>query len=106
MLVVAYFIMTTVFSTQPAAMGKSAREIDPQCDVVLFTTPSCGYCKKAKKLLKDTDVAWCEKDINYSQENKNVFHSLGGRGVPLMVAGDKILKGYERNAYLSAIQDI
>ncbi len=84
----------------------SAREIDANCDVILFTTQSCGYCKQAKNMLAKTEVAWCEKDIENSKENLANFKSLGGRGVPVMVAGDKILKGYNEQIYKKAIAEL
>lgn len=84
----------------------SAREIAPQCDVILFTTASCPYCKKAKNLMIGKGVKWCEKNIERSTQNRDLFKSLGGRGVPLAVIGDQIFKGFSKQKYLAALDQI
>lgn len=86
--------------------GVSARQIDPSCDVILFTTSSCGYCKQARNLLINKDIAWCEKDINTSNQNYKVFKSLGGKGVPVAVIGYNLLLGYSQEEYKEAIDQI
>jgi len=84
----------------------SARAIDSQCDVILFTTASCPYCKKAKNLMIGQGAKWCEKNIENSTENHDLFKSLGGRGVPLAVIGQQIFKGFSQPKYLAALDQI
>ncbi|VAW48990.1 hypothetical protein MNBD_GAMMA03-514 [hydrothermal vent metagenome] len=86
--------------------GVSARELEPRCDVILFTTASCPYCKKARNLLITKRAKWCEKDINISTENHKLFKSLGGRGVPLALIGSEVIKGYRESNYIAALEQI
>jgi len=84
----------------------TAREIDPSCDVVMFTTPSCPYCKKARDLMDSRGQQWCEKDISNSKENRQIFKSIGGKGVPVTVFADLILHGYRESNYIAALNSL
>ena len=91
-IVALYFI----YQTQLKVMTQdvSAREIDPQCDIIMFTTESCPYCKKAKTYLASQGVSWCERDIEWSQEDAQLFKKLGGVGTPLTIIGDVVIGGF------------
>jgi glutaredoxin len=93
-------------SYSDAQLGSTAHEIDPKCEVVLFTTSSCAYCKKAKKLLQNSGAKWCEKNINSSQQNRQVFESLGAKGVPVMVTDNAVVMGFNKDRYLIEINRI
>lgn len=79
--------------------GISAREIDPSCDVVVFTTATCPYCKKARDFLNAENVLWCEKDIEKGDQNRALFEELGGQGVPYALFGGNIVDGVSRELY-------
>lgn len=84
----------------------SANQIDGTCDVVLFTTPSCGYCKKALHYFAEHSVSVCDKDIQNSSSNHDLFKELGGRGVPLVIIGNESINGYNPTAYNQALQKL
>ena len=84
----------------------SARNINPDCDAVVFTTQRCPYCAKARKLLTRQKVKWCEYDIEKTAEYYWLHKELGGRGVPLAVIGSRTLHGFNENTYMEAIFDI
>lgn len=62
--------------------------------VVLYATSRCGYCKMARKLMKDNNIAYFEYDINKSQEGRAQYNKLGGRGVPLLFINGEVIRGY------------
>ena len=84
----------------------SAREIDSQCDIVMFSTSSCHYCAKARALFDSMNVEWCEKDINKSANDAAVFNKIGGRGVPVTVIGESTIHGYNPDAFKHAIKNL
>jgi len=84
----------------------SARTLDKKCDAVVFTESTCPYCKQASNLLNNENVNWCERDINVSPANYDLYKELGGTGVPFAVIGNKILRGYNKSQYLNAIERI
>lgn len=71
--------------------------------VVLFSTHSCGYCKKARRYLEGQGVAYQEFFIDDSEQAYDQFKDLGGRGVPLLVIGDEVIKGYNPSAISEAL---
>jgi len=106
--IVLFFTAYYVYSNanENSNSDVSARELYSQCDIVLFTTASCPYCKKARSLLISKGKRWCERDINISAEYHKVFKSLGGKGVPLAVIGDKLIKGYREDQYIAALDQL
>ena len=96
------------FAHKPKHM--SASEIDSQCDVVMFTTSWCGYCKQARAFFadkfSDQPERLCEKDIETSAAHKTLFDDLGGRGVPLIIIGNEKISGYSLESYQQALKTI
>lgn len=99
-----YFVKAPNTTSGPdAKYGTTAKEIDPGCDIVIFTTSSCSYCKRAKKLLASYKVKWCEKNITKSSQNLAVYNQLGGKGVPLTLFGSDIRHGYNEEIYTDVL---
>jgi len=62
--------------------------------VVMFTTQSCGVCKMAKSYLTRKGVPYTERDIEVSDSAAADFKRLGGRGVPLILVGSEVMRGF------------
>lgn len=60
----------------------------------LYTTQSCGYCRRAKAYLRAKGVAFTEYDVDRDAKARKRFQSLGGKGVPLTVAGALTMRGF------------
>ncbi len=84
-------VASQAFST--AVMAPRAGE------VWIYTTPSCGYCKRAMKHLRQNNVAFTEKDISADPRYKNEFRAIGGRGVPVTLSGNKRVNGYSQESF-------
>jgi glutaredoxin 3 len=65
--------------------------------VTLYTTPICGYCQAAKRLLKAKNVPFTEinvmQDPNKRQEMMK--RAGGGHTVPQIFIGDIHVGGYD-----------
>ena len=68
--------------------------------VVLYSTSWCGYCKKTRELLEKNNIAYAEFDIEHSKAGRKEYDALNGRGVPLLVMGGEILRGYDPKSIL------
>lgn len=68
--------------------------------VILYSTDWCPYCKKAKKLMEDNNIAYYEYDIEKSSEGRRQYKSLGGQGVPVLLIGQDVIRGYNHNKIL------
>ena len=62
--------------------------------IVMYATSWCGYCKKARTYFKDKRIEYTEYDIEDNYGAKLKYDSLGGKGVPLIVMGDNIMRGF------------
>lgn len=73
----------------PAPSGQSSTD-----KVVLYTTQTCGYCKLAMKHVRDNQIPHIEKDIKASASNAAEFKKLGFNGVPHIVMGSTVMRGF------------
>lgn len=80
----------------------SARDIDPNCDIIMFTTEACPYCEKAKKYLASQGATWCERDIEWSDDDAQLFKQLGGFGTPLTIIGSEVIGGFNNESRFAA----
>lgn len=85
---------------RPAA--KPQRATAPTTDrgvVWIYSTPHCGYCRRAKEHLRLKGIPFVEKDVQASAEYHEEFRALGGRGVPLTLSGSSKHAGYSEERY-------
>jgi len=69
--------------------------------VILYATTWCGYCKEARKLFKENDIDYFEYDVEKSEEGREQFRKLGGKGVPLILIDGEVLKGFDAEQILA-----
>ncbi|HHX89022.1 MAG TPA: glutaredoxin 3 [Paracoccus sp.] len=65
--------------------------------VEIYTTPTCGFCHAAKRLLRDKGVAFTEIDIRAHPERRpEMINRAGGRmTVPQVFIGDTHVGGFD-----------
>ncbi len=76
------------------ATGKPATPGLQRESIVIYTTPTCGYCTAAKAHMGRRGIPYTERDVTTSESYEREFRQKGGRGVPLIVAGSRTLNGY------------
>ena len=82
-------------AAEPAARKPKAR---PTPQVVMYTTPTCGYCHRAKAYFNQRGIPFTELDITQSSKARQQFKALNGRGVPLIIIGDVRVPGFNKAA--------
>jgi glutaredoxin 3 len=70
--------------------------------ILLYTTPFCGYCYAAKRLLRGKGLDFEEIDVSFDQEKRAemVQRAMGLRTVPQIFIHGRHLGGYEELAAL------
>lgn len=70
--------------------------------VTMYTTPICGYCAAAKRLLQSKGVAYQEIDVmrDTSKRAEMTQKANGGRTVPQIFIGDTHVGGFDDMAAL------
>jgi glutaredoxin len=76
-----------------------AEVVSGGAEVVLYSTSWCGVCRKAKAYFDTNGIAYTEYDIEKSAKGKREFDRLGGRGVPVILVGDKRLNGFSSASF-------
>lgn len=72
--------------------------------VIIYTTPSCGYCKQAKVYFEEKGVEFSEIDVARDREKaKEMVEKSGQMGVPVLEINGKILVGFDPAAIDSAL---
>lgn len=83
---------------RPALQQRDARAAAAlaasQPEVVLYATEWCGYCKMSREFFAANGIRYVEHDIEKSSVALGEHRKLGGNGVPLIVVGDEVVKGY------------
>jgi len=74
---------------------------DPIADnrVVMYGTSWCTYCKAAKAYFRKKRIRFVEYDIEASATARRRYDKLGGRGVPLIVVGDRQMTGFTPESF-------
>lgn len=62
--------------------------------VILLSTAWCGYCKKLRSSLHEWGVVFEEIDVETNANGQRAYELLSGRGVPILLVGDRQLHGY------------
>ncbi len=66
--------------------------------VIMYTTPTCGYCKLAKEFFKEHNVEVTEKDVTVDLEAREYMIQKSGQlGVPVIEVGDTMVLGFDKN---------
>ncbi len=78
---------------QPPAK-KQTRE-----QVVMYSTEWCGYCRKARNYFSERKINFVEYDIEKDASANAQFKKAGGRGVPLILVGDKKMSGFSEQRF-------
>ena len=82
-----------------ASVTYESATIDIGRKVIIYTTPWCGYCKKAKQYFTKNNIRYTEVNIEKSKTAKAKFEKLGGKGVPLILVGNKKMSGFSEASF-------
>lgn len=67
-------------------------------DVTIYSTPTCHFCDMAKTFFKENNVPFKEIDVKADlDERKKMIEMSGQMGVPVIVIGEDIGVGYDKN---------
>jgi len=65
--------------------------------VTLYSTPSCGYCTKAKAFFRERRIPFTEYDVSADQRRaEEMVRKSGQMGVPVIEINGKIIVGFNQ----------
>ena len=75
--------------------------------VELYTTPSCPFCVRAKRLLVERHIAYAEFDVSEDDELRaEIMERTGRRTVPQIFIDGRSIGGFEELAALDAAGEL
>lgn len=64
--------------------------------VIVFTTPTCSWCRKVKSFLKQNQVRFKEVDVSRDTvAMKDMVRKSGQRGVPQLWINNRPIVGFD-----------
>ena len=72
--------------------------------VIIYSTPTCPYCMRAKQFLSDNSIAFEDIDVSTNQTaGEEMVRKSGQMGVPVLdIAGD-IIVGFDKERIKQAL---
>jgi glutaredoxin 3 len=72
-------------------------QIESTPQVTIYTSNDCHWCAKAKQYLTRRGVAYIERNAETDETAaQEVMNLTGHRGVPVIVIGDQVIRGFQR----------
>ncbi len=66
--------------------------------VVLFSTPTCSWCRRAKRYFRERRVPFKEVDVERDQQAaRDVARKTGQTGVPVIKIGNRWIVGFDKD---------
>lgn len=97
-------VATRPANTPPKPAEEPQKKKEQSASMEVFVTSWCPYCKKLEAFLDSKGIGYTRYDIEKDPAAHKVYKELGGRGVPVTRAGDKVIHGYNPDAILRLVK--
>jgi glutaredoxin-like YruB-family protein len=72
---------------------------------IIYTTPTCFYCRMVKAFFIKKGVKYEEKNVAVDMEARKELIKISGQmGVPVTVIGEHIIVGFDKGAFEHLIE--
>ena len=69
---------------------------DQSKTVIVYSTPTCTYCKSAKEFFTQNNVEYVDVDVSQNEEKRNeMVEKSGQMGVPVIEIDGNIVVGFD-----------
>lgn len=74
--------------------------------VIIYSTPSCTYCKMAKEYFKEHNIAYTEFDVaSDADKRKEMVEKSGQLGVPVIDVDGQIMVGFDEESFAQILPE-
>lgn len=95
-------IRAVAMTTMLALLSACAQDVDMASlrarigddSVIMLSTSTCGYCRQLRTDLAAWNIEYRDIDVEKSRDGQFAYESLEGRGVPILLVGDRTVHGY------------
>jgi len=72
--------------------------------VIIYTTPTCVYCKLAKEMFTAHNVLFEEKDVaRDAAAREDMIRKTGQMGVPIIEVDNEIVIGFDKERLMELL---
>lgn len=65
--------------------------------VVVYSTPTCPYCKRAKEYLSRKGISYTDIDVSQDREKaREMTEKSGQMSVPVILIDDQVVAGFDQ----------
>lgn len=69
--------------------------------ITMYSTDWCPHCKNARSYFNSKGIRFTEYNVETSETGRKEYEALGGGGVPVIVVGSKVMRGFSRESFES-----
>jgi glutaredoxin 3 len=74
--------------------------------IKIYSTPSCTFCTMAKEIMDEEGVPYEDYDVTESWARREEMVELsGGKKVPVIVMGETVTVGFDRESFMQALDE-
>ena len=75
--------------------------------VIIYTTPTCGFCNVAKKFFRENNVSYREVNVALDRDGlKEMREKSGQMGIPVFDIDGRIIIGFDQRKLEDALKDL
>jgi mycoredoxin len=82
----------------------SAHLSEAKTQVVMYGTASCSFCNMTRAYFKENKISYADRDVEKSPAAASRHAELGGGGVPVIIIGKRMIRGYQPEVFNDALQ--
>lgn len=83
-----------------AVIHKKSPQPPPEPDrITMYSTDWCPHCKNARNYFNARGLRFTEYNVETSEAGRKEYEALGGKGVPVILVGTKVMRGFSAKAF-------
>lgn len=90
---------------QKYTVGEYAKFFPNQSkQVILYGTASCSFCRSSREFFVANNIDFFDVDVQTSELAAKKHAELGGGGVPVVIIGNRLIRGFQPDAFQDALK--
>ncbi len=73
--------------------------------ILIYSTPTCSFCKKAKEFLKSKNIPYTDFDVSEDKDKlEEMIKKSNQMGVPVIDIDGKIIVGFDKEEIVKILE--
>ena len=101
---IVLFIIYSTFQSQVTKIICTDEVLATKPKVIMLSAWWCPYCRKARSYLQNSNISYCEYDMEDNDQGKKLYEQSGAMSIPVLMIGKYILQGYDEDSINRALE--